>query len=238
MKRSLLLLLFIPVLSVFAQQKELTLEDAVLKGYTELGPESRLDLKLIPGSGNYSYISNTYQDLIIGSVKSKKGEKTVVTVAELNEMLEEDPNFQIRHLYGIKWLDANTFAVKASQGTYTYNYKKKTVTRMFRYPAGSAGKEFNGHASGVAFTFGNNVWLSTSDEPTQVTDLEEGHVAGQAIARSEFGITKGTFWSPTGRALAFYQKDETDVADYPLLNINTTPGTLNSIKVPNGRAVQ
>ena len=57
-------------------------------------------------------------------------------------------------------------------------------------------------------------------------------VAGQAIARSEFGITKGTFWSPNGIMLAFYEKDESDVADYPLLDISTTPGSLKSIKYP------
>ena len=57
-------------------------------------------------------------------------------------------------------------------------------------------------------------------------------VSGQAIARSEFGISGGLFWSPKGNYLAFYQKDETKVHDYPLLNINDTPGSLNLTKYP------
>ena len=57
-------------------------------------------------------------------------------------------------------------------------------------------------------------------------------VTGQAIHRYEFGISKGIFWSPDGNYIAFYQKDETDVANYPLLNINATPGKVNSIKYP------
>ena len=32
--------------------------------------------------------------------------------------------------------------------------------------------------------------------------------------------------------VAFYEKDETDVHDYPLLNINQTPGSLKSVKYP------
>ena len=32
--------------------------------------------------------------------------------------------------------------------------------------------------------------------------------------------------------MAFYEKDETDVHDYPLLDINQTPGSLKSVKYP------
>src|SRR5690606_1530138 len=49
---------------------------------------------------------------------------------------------------------------------------------------------------------------------------------------SEFGITGGLFWSTDGQKLAFYQKDETDVHDYPLLDITQTPGALKPIKYP------
>ena len=52
------------------------------------------------------------------------------------------------------------------------------------------------------------------------------------MSRSEFGISGGIFWSPKSSYLAFYQKDETDVADYPLLDSNELPGKLISIKYP------
>ena len=64
------------------------------------------------------------------------------------------------------------------------------------------------------------------------TNIDKNIVSGQAIHRFEFGISKGTFWSPSGNALAFYQKDEANVADYPLLDITTRTGSLNSIKYP------
>jgi dipeptidyl-peptidase-4 len=57
-------------------------------------------------------------------------------------------------------------------------------------------------------------------------------VSGQSIARNEFGISGGIFWSSNGNYLAFYQKNETNVHNYPLLDINATPGELVSIKYP------
>ncbi len=92
----------------------------------------------------------------------------------------------------------------------------------------------------IAYTVENNVFVFQAIAPAldvfesvQVTDFTDKNiVSGQAIARSEFGIKGGLFWSPNGEVLAFYQKDETDVHDYPLLDINETPGKLNSIKYP------
>ena len=81
----------------------------------------------------------------------------------------------------------------------------------------------------------NNVVVSWKDGTVneQVTTFEDRNiVSGQAIARSEFGITNGLFWSPDGAAIAFYQKDERLVANYPLLELTTTPGSLREIKYP------
>ena len=57
-------------------------------------------------------------------------------------------------------------------------------------------------------------------------------VSGQAIHRYEFGIHKGTFWSPNGNYLAFYQKDETNVAEYPIVDVTTYPASVKNIKYP------
>ncbi len=48
----------------------------------------------------------------------------------------------------------------------------------------------------------------------------DGIVYGQAVHRHEFGIEKGTFWSPKGNLLAFYRMDESMVAEYPCVVTN------------------
>ncbi|MCB0783361.1 MAG: DPP IV N-terminal domain-containing protein, partial [Flavobacteriales bacterium] len=50
------------------------------------------------------------------------------------------------------------------------------------------------------------------DRQVQVTkDGGNGIVNGQAVHRQEYGITKGTFWSPDGSRLAFHRMDESMV---------------------------
>ena len=48
--------------------------------------------------------------------------------------------------------------------------------------------------------------LSEKGDQVAITEFDDPNiVSGQAIARYEFGIGKGTFWSPTGKYLAFYR---------------------------------
>ncbi|MBK8977008.1 MAG: prolyl oligopeptidase family serine peptidase [Planctomycetes bacterium] len=48
-------------------------------------------------------------------------------------------------------------------------------------------------------------------------------VYGEAAHRSEFGITKGLFWDPTGRRLAFTREDFRPIAEYPFADYSTKP---------------
>ena len=111
-------------------------------------------------------------------------------------------------------------------------------TNLFQKPSiiliEAENAEYNDKAKAVAYTIENNLYIATSSDPKiAITSYDDKNiVSGQAIARSEFGITKGTFWSPNGTSLAFYQKDETKVTNYPLVDITTTPATLNNIKYP------
>ena len=57
-------------------------------------------------------------------------------------------------------------------------------------------------------------------------------VYGGTMMRNEFGFMQGYEWSPDGRKLAFYKKDQSRVTDFPLLNIQTRTGELESIKYP------
>ena len=57
-------------------------------------------------------------------------------------------------------------------------------------------------------------------------------VAGSSISRNEFGISGGLFPSPDSSLLAFYQKDESYVSTFPLLDVTTRTGTLFEIKYP------
>ena len=63
-------------------------------------------------------------------------------------------------------------------------------------------------------------------------DNSDNIVWGQSVHRNEFGINKGTFWSPKGDLLAFYKMDESMVKDYPLVDVSARQAETNNIKYP------
>ena len=88
--------------------------------------------------------------------------------------------------------------------------------RAISFKEGAANQEFNPKSNALAYTMENNLVVNYNAKNKNVTNNNDKNiVSGQAIHRFEFGISKGTFWSPSGKILAFSQKDETNVADYP-----------------------
>lgn len=100
-------------------------------------------------------------------------------------------------------------------------------------PQGAANENWNEVSRHLAYTRGNNLYVLTADEQTlRVTDEPEGIVCGQSVHRNEFGISKGTFWSPKGDLLAFYRMDESMVTEYPLVDITARTGEVNPVRYP------
>lgn len=86
-----------------------------------------------------------------------------------------------------------------------------------------------------AFTDANNLHIrftATGQEVSVTSETNPDIVSGDAVSRHEFGIEKGIFISPDSRKLAFYQKDESRVTKYPLVDIGTRTGGANYIKYP------
>ena len=84
----------------------------------------------------------------------------------------------------------------------------------------------------------NVVWYDGEGKIHKVTDFADKNiVCGQSVSRNEFGISGGLFPSPDNSLLAFYQKDESKVSTFPLLDITSRTGSLVEIKYPmNGMA--
>ena len=90
-------------------------------------------------------------------------------------------------------------------------------------------------ASGAtAFLKSNNLWVVSADgkEYKLSDDGSREIVYGQSVHRDEFGIHKGTFWSPDGQQLAFYRMDQSMVKDYPQVNTFEREATLTPDKYP------
>ena len=219
-----LLLLFVTVLTA-QEVKHLNLEDAVLGYYKGLYPE-RKSLQWVDGSDDYIVIENN--TVHVNYNLSKRA-----ALFSLKDLQQAIPTLK-RMPYSFSKITTEEVYFTHNSSIIRYNYVDKKVSEEIGYPEDTENNEFNTEANAVAYTIDNNLYVATLSNPkVAVTTIDDKNiVSGQAIARSEMGITKGTFWSPKGNYLAFYQKDESNVTDYPLVDVTTTPATLDNIKYP------
>ena len=80
----------------------------------------------------------------------------------------------------------------------------------------------------------HNIFVITADgsEKQITTDGNRELVYGEAVHRNEFGIMDGLFWSPDRQRMAFYRMDQSMVADYPQVNIDTRIAAYEPDKYP------
>lgn len=214
---------------IFAQKKELTLKDAVMNQYRAYGPDRMNGFRWIPNTDCYTFFSKNYQTLYKSSVKNSKDQEWF-TIQNVNSALGSE----LTSFYGLEWKNENEFFINDGSKFYSFNTVTSKGTLLFGLDETSENALFHDLSGNIAFTKGNNVYVNSAEGlKLIVTDNSDKNiVSGAAIARSEFGISGGLFWSSNGQHLAFYQKDETNVHDYPLLDVTKTPGELMPIKYP------
>jgi len=208
----------------FSQQKELTLNDAVLGYYKGLYPKTMSSLQWVSEA---KYIYKEGDAYIIKDIKLKTEEKIeLATLQKSDTTLKRLPRFVS--------IDETNMIFRNKNTMVTYNYKTNEEISKLTFDEKASNINFNTKNGNLAYTIDNNLYVATATSPkTVVTNFTDKNiVAGQAIARYEFGISKGIFWSPKGTYLAFYEKDETNVTDYPLVDVTTYPATVNNIKYP------
>ena len=84
-----------------------------------------------------------------------------------------------------------------------------------------------------AFSKDGSFYVVEGNDTTLVAQgTPDAFTFGETVSRNEFGIDNGWFFSPSGRAVAFYMKDERLVTSFPLLDITSRTGTLKQIKYP------
>ena len=246
--------------SVSAQEKKtFTLEDVIPGGnnYFNLVPQNMPGLQWW---GDVC-VRTDIEEIKKIDVKSGK-ESTLVTLDEVNNALQNSskPYGQLRRIQPLRTLMYTSFPSEtkteiqftASVGDETakdtymffYDFKKKEITDMFRIQEKDAANfDFCSANNTLAYTSGDYLYIANKDKgdftqavspiPTDGhADTRHAIVYGQAVHRNEFGITKGTFWSPKGTYLAFYRMDQSMVTDYPQVNTTTRIASLEPDKYP------
>jgi len=213
--------------NTFAQKQELKLSDP----YTNpaVYPVRMSQLQWIPSSNDYSIV----EDGALKRVSVKGKETTLLDLSALNTDLEKVGMKTTKRLPRLSWEDATNMTFVKADTLYEYNITNHEIKKICYYPTSSDVIKFEKNTKQVAYTRENNLYIYSGGKEIAVTSEDDKNiVSGQTVSRSEYGITHGIFWSPKGNLLAYYQKDESNVSDYPLVDIDTRVATVKNIKYP------
>lgn len=206
-----------------SERKLLSIEDVVLN--RELSPKT-FPVQWVGQSDSYSTVEG--ETLVATDARNNK-KRTIISLEELNSILSTD----FKRFPAYAWEDDNSLIVNAHSQRNIIDLKTRKISAAYKIPVGANLTRQSGKGGIYAYTKENNLFCFDGEREHQITNFEDKNiVCGQSVSRNEFGISGGIFFSPDGKKIAFYQKDESRVTDFPLLDINTRTGTLRNIKYP------
>jgi dipeptidyl-peptidase-4 len=237
------LLSFLLVTGYSYSQKNFTIQQATSGQRQDFAPQSLDWVKFRGKTHDYTYLVD-YTTLMLASEKSawqattlsdlskfKSAIKSFGAVADLN--LDNITYFP----YAYDWVSDSVMTVEAAGTNYNYvfNYNpfSNKLSQLFYYDVNAENGSYSPANNGVAYTVENNLYVREGSNTISVTsDEDKGIVNGQSVHRQEFGIDKGIFYSPKGNYVAYYRKDETMVAQYPLVNTSARIALVKNIRYP------
>ena len=232
--KKLLLITGLTISAIYnAQEKLLTIQDAILKGRTTLAPKRLQALDFIKGGDGFSYIEK--DTVYIGNNLSGKTGK-IVSLSELNNNLKKASKDTLDKLTSITWKNTLQFYFSNKKGELIYDLSKKTILESDKKTDDNSLESYDKESSTGAYTYckDNNLFVVKDGKETQVTDDGSYEIVytGKNVHQNEFGINGGTFWSPKGNFLAFYRMDQSPVTDYPIIDWTSRPAKNKNIKYP------
>ena len=219
-------------LSMTAQDKQFTLEDLNFGGtnYRMMQPQNQWFAwwgeKLINTDVEECYLIDT-----------KTGKKSLLfTLDQINKWAESDDSVRyVRHLMNatFPYPDKPIVAVGNRKAFILVDFEAKKIVWQDSI-SGQTANDWNAASRATAYVEDHQLFVvDAQGEKHQLsTDGSREIVYGQSVHRNEFGIEKGTFWSPDGMKLAFYRMDQSMVADYPQVDIFPREATYEPDKYP------
>ena len=124
--------------------------------------------------------------------------------------------------------------LSTSRLRFLYDWRQQKVVWSMPNVEGAQHAEFCAASKALAYVKDWNLYVRTSDGKDHRLSADGSRELqyGMSVHRDEFGIHKGTFWSPKGDKLAFYRMDQTMVTDYPLVDISHRVAQLAPEKYP------
>lgn len=229
MKRILFLQLILWISTIAIAQDKLFVPEEITTN-RKLYPSGLSNLQWQGNSEQFTWQNATA--LIAGRTDNETVD-TLMKTGDLNAHLKSLGKEELKRFPMIQWESETAFSFNTGTDWFVYNTAEKTLKQRFSLPEKAGNAEAAPGNKYIAYTIDNNLFVSDGNTGIAVTkDENKGIVNGQTVHRNEFGISKGTFWSPSGNLLAFYRMDETMVTEYPLVDVTGRIAKANPIRYP------
>ena len=163
-------------------------------------------------------------------------DEVLFTLDEVQQAAGEKLAREIRTLQYVSfpYPDQTLALISTTHYRVLYDWKARRVTWQLAMPEQASHQDWNKESKALAYVHQNNLYVLTADGKTHQVSRDGSRevVYGQSVHRDEFGIHKGTFWSPKGSLLAFYRMDQSMVSDFPLIDIDHRVAQLAPEKYP------
>jgi len=231
MRKFTLLFLLLLTLSFFEAGAQTRKMDWADLANPSLMAKSLKNLQWMGSTDFFTYNGNS-KTVLKGNVKSAKPD-TLLGVQQLSAAVKAISLPEIKILPPYTWADNDRMIFTHNDKIISYSVSKGIAEELNTIPAKADNIDIDDAQYRVAFTRDNNLFVSIKGKEIALTnDANKGIVNGQSVHRNEFGIKKGTFWSPKGNLLAFYRMDETMVAEYPIVDIESRIAKVENIRYP------
>jgi len=206
-----------------AQKKQFTIDDLIPGGKTYYATS-------YPENKHLSWWGNNCLELGVERVEriekeygTKESNVVInnINLETINEILEANGRKKIYHFYDATFPFANRPCISLVSGNERTIIDWLTKDVIWKSDVEGEDMDFNTKSFSTAYTSNNNLFVETAEGKIHQisTDGSADLVYGKSVHRDEFGISKGTFWSPDGSLLAFYRMDQSMVSKYPQVNI-------------------
>lgn len=225
----IVLLLLLIQISGHTQTRNLTIGDATNMN-PKLNPKNLGQLKWIPGTRDFRYVRGNY--LVLGSPDRQKSD-TILTLHDVNLALTLLKADTMKRFPAMISQNEKGFSFVAVNRLVSFDIKEKSAVILNTWNEKAENLDID-PTGAAAYTIDNNLFIAVDGKEIRVSNEQNPAIlfGSSRVHRNEFGIEKGTFWSPDGKTLAFYRMDETGVADYPLVDTEQPIAKVKPVKYP------
>ena len=170
------------------------------------------------------------------TIDTKTGKKTLLfTLDDINKWAGSDDDHYVRQLTNATFPYPNEKLVMLGfkKSVILLDFGKKKIVWQDSI-SGQTAYDWNKTSRATAYVEDDQLFIADGQGKKHQlsTDGSREIVYGQSVHRNEFGIDKGTFWSPDGQHLAFYRMDQSMVTDYPQVDIFPRSASYEPDKYP------